>query len=299
LSVIIYRRHEEKQQTGGCFNELPDMGLSISRRCWLLGIPRTSIYRTPRSKPPEKIEYEEKAKKRIDYWHTLMPYIGTRKLKSLLNEVDQIPIGRDLVRKYMHEIGVRAIYPTPNLSKPSKENVRIPYLLRKKAIFIPNQVWAVDITYIPLRRGHMYLTAIIDWYSRFIVGWVLSDTLESENVINAIKEAIAVYGVPDIINSDQGSQFTSVEYRCLLKSLKIRQSMDGKGRWIDNVIIERWFRNLKVEYVYINEYNSPNELNAAIKGYVEDYNSIRPHQSHEYATPATVYKNVFQLSSAG
>jgi len=172
----------------------------------------------------------------------------------------------------------------------------MPYLLRKKPIFLPNQVWAIDITYIPLKRGHMYLTAVIDWHSRFIVGWVLADTLETANVIQAVKQAILKHGVPDIINSDQGSQFTSIEYRQLLKGYNIRQSMDGKARWIDNVIIERWFRNLKVEYVYINEYTTPNELNAAIAGYVDEYNFVRPHQTHGNATPAAIYAGAFGLS---
>ena len=258
-----------------------------------MGLPRSTAYRSPAPKSPEMQDYEDTVKKRIDYWHTLMPYLGTRKLKSLLNERDGIPIGRDLVRRYMQEIGIRAIYPKPNLSKPGKGHIHVPYLLRKKAIFLPNQVWAVDITYIPLRRGHMYLIAIIDWYSRFIVGWMLADTLETANIIQVVKEAVATCGVPDIINSDQGSQFTSAEYRQLLKGMRIRQSMDGKARWIDNVIIERWFRSLKVEYVYINEYNSPNELRNAIAVYVDEYNCIRPHQSLDYATPEEVYHMAF------
>lgn len=223
-----------------------------------------------------------------------MPYIGSRKLRGMLQS-EGIPIGRDLVRRYMGEIGIRAVYPKPNLSKPAKGHPHIPYLLRNKPIYMPNQVWAVDITYIPLKRGHMYLTAIIDWYSRYIVDWVLSDSLETANIVEAVKNAIDRHGVPGIINSDQGSQFTSYEYQALLKSHGIQQSMDGKARWIDNVIIERWFRSLKVEYVYINEYNSPKELRAGLTAYIKDYNEIRPHQSLNNKTPHAMYGKAFSL----
>lgn len=160
-------------------------------------------------------------------------------------------------------------------------------------IFLPNQVWAIDITYIPMAHGHMYLTAIIDWHSRFIVGWELSDTLDTAPVLAAVKVAIAQYGTPGIINSDQGSQFTSDAYQGFLKEHRIRQSMDGKARWVDNVIIERWFRSLKTEYVYINEYASPKELRIGIRQYVTDYNSLRPHQSLGYDTPNSVWGRRF------
>lgn len=194
----------------------------------------------------------------------------------------------------MEEMGIKAIYPKPNLSKPNKEQQKYPYLLKNKAIFLPNQVWAIDITYIPMKRGHMYLTAIIDWHSRFIVGWKLSDTLESSNILETVRKAVETYGIPCILNSDQGSQFTSSDYRQLLISCGIRQSMDGKARWVDNVMIERWFRSLKCDYVYVNEYNSPRELRVGIEQYVSDYNHYRVHQSLDYATPAEVYYGVFE-----
>lgn len=170
---------------------------------------------------------------------------------------------------------------------------KLPYLLKNMNIFLPNQAWAVDITYIPMKRGHMYLTAIIDWYSRLIMGWKLSDTLGAAPVLEAVKEAITQHGTPAIINSDQGSQFTSEAYQNLLKAHGIRQSMDGKARRVDNVIIERWFRSLKTEYVYINEFDSPKALRRGIQTYVEDYNSLRPHQAHDYDTPITVWKRAF------
>ncbi len=189
-------------------------------------------------------------------------------------------------------MGIYAIYPKPNLSKPDKGH-KMPYLLKNKNIFLPNQVWAIDITYIPMKHGHMYLTAIIDWYSRLIVGWELSDTLDTAPVLDALKSAIAKHGTPAIINSDQGSQFTSDAYMGFLRQQGIRQSMDGKARWVDNVIIERWFRSLKTEYVYINEYRSPKELRSGIRAYVGDYNALRPHQSLDYETPEAVYSSKF------
>jgi len=234
----------------------------------------------------------ELIKKRIDYWHTMLPCSGVRKLRRLLREHDNLTVGRKLIKRLMGEMGIYAIYPKPNLSKPGKGH-KMPYLLKNMNIFIPNQVWAVDITYIPMKHGHMYLTAIIDWYSRFIVGWELSDTLGTAPVLQAVRDAIDTYGIPAIINSDQGSQFTSDDYIAFLGAQGIRQSMDGKARWVDNVIIERWFRSLKTEYVYINEFNSPRELRIGIRGYIKDYNEIRPHQAHGYDTPMAMYHSRF------
>ena len=196
----------------------------------------------------------------------------------------------------MSEMGIYAIYPKPNLSRPGKGH-KVPYLLKNMSIFMPNQVWAVDITYIPMKRGHMYLTAVIDWHSRYIVGWELSDTLDAAPVLAAIRAAIEKHGVPAIINSDQGSQFTSDAYKDLLKQHGIRQSMDGKARWVDNVIIERWFRSLKTEYIYINEYDSPKALRRGIRDYVADYNGLRPHQSLDYATPEQVYRGTLTAAA--
>ena len=206
--------------------------------------------------------------------------------------------GRKRIKRLMDEMGIYAIYPKPNLSKPCKEHKRFPYLLKNKSILFPNQVWAIDITYIPMKHGHMYLTAIIDWHSRFVVGWTLSDTLDAAPVVEALKDAVEQYGVPSIINSDQGSQFTSDAYINHLVANGIRQSMDGKARWIDNVIVERWFRSLKVECVYINDYTSPRDLRAGIEGYVRDYNCLRPHQSLDQETPAAVYQSPFSASEA-
>ena len=169
----------------------------------------------------------------------------------------------------------------------------MPYLLRNYNVSFPNQVWSIDITYIPMPHGHMYLTAIIDWYSRRLVGHYLSDSLEAESVIYAVKETVKTCGVPAIINSDQGSQFTSDDYKDLLRSLNIRQSMDGRSRWADNIMIERWFRSLKTEQLYPNEYRTPRELRRLINQYVDDYNNIRPHEALGYKVPNEFYFGCF------
>lgn len=189
----------------------------------------------------------------------------------------------------MLEMGMWAIYPKPNLSKRNFRESIVPYLLRDKVVSFPNQVWSIDITYIKLDRSHMYLTAIIDWHSRKIVGWNLSDTLGIQPVLDAVRNAVDKFGTPAILNSDQGVQFTSNEYKQLLRDLHIQQSMDGKSRWADNIMIERWFRSLKTELIYINEFQSPRELRQSIRSYINDYNTLRPHESLEYETPDSVY----------
>lgn len=264
----------------------------------MLGIGRWAAYQKPHELDSAALAWEENLRERIDYWHTLMPYIGVRKLRNLVQGKDGIHAGRKLIKRLMDEMGIHAIYPKPNLSKPGKEHKKFPYLLKNKTINFSNQVWALDITYIPMRRGHMYLTAIIDWYSRFVIGWALSDTLDAAPIVEALTKAVVQYGIPGIINSDQGSQFISDAYINFLKANGIRQSMDGKARWVDNVIIERWFRSLKTEYVYINDYASPRELRTGIEEYIRDYNSIRPHQSWNNKTPETVYKSSFSTNEA-
>ncbi len=270
--------------------------LTIERQCELLELSISTYYYKPVQKSAQQIEDDEVIRNAIDRWHTAMPYLGCRKLVSKLAE-ENIKTHRKQVRRLMAEMGIYAVYPKPNLSKRNKKHKIYPYLLRNKEIFLPNQVWAVDITYIKINRGHMYLTAIIDWHSRFIVGWRLSDTLDTAPVLQAVEEAISQYGTPAIINSDQGSQFTSEEYTSFLKSNGIMQSMDGKARWVDNVVIERWFRSLKYEDIYINEYNSPKELRRGIAAYVEDYNHKRPHQSLSNAMPAHIHRASFQAAA--
>lgn len=265
----------------------------MKRRCELLDMGRWTAYQKPCGPTPAKRAYEELLKRRIDFWHTKLPCAGTRKLQALLRDQDGLAAGRKRIKTLMGQMGIYAIYPKPNLSKPGKEHKVFPYLLRNKSITFPNQVWAIDITYVPMKQGHMYLTAIIDWYSRYIVGWALSDTLSAAPVLEALTRAMEEYGIPCIINSDQGSQFSSEAFIEALKTNGIRQSMDGKARWVDNVIIERWFRSLKTEHIYINDYASPRELRAGVKEYVREYNEVRPHQSLGQASPAVVYHSPF------
>ena len=235
---------------------------------------------------------------RIDFWHTEMPFLGTRKMVAQL-AADGIHAGRKLVRRLMAEMGIHALYPKANLSKRNFKESIVPYLLRNKLVFLPNQVWSIDITYIRMQHGHMYLTAIIDWYSRMVVGWNLSDTLDTACVIQTVQDAVKAHGCPAILNSDQGCQFTSSEYKALLKQLYIAQSMDGKSRWADNIMIERWFRSLKTEEIYLNEYASPKALRQAVHAYVQQYNTVRPHQALENRTPERVYESCFAAPSAG
>ncbi len=251
------------------------------------------MYYSPTAPTLEQAEHEEYIKSRLDYWHTHQCYLGVRGLRAKLRKEDNITIGRKLSRRYMDDMGIYVVYPKPNLSRRNKQHATYPYLLRNKPIFMSNQVWAIDITYIKMGRSHMYLTAIIDWYSRFIVGWSLSDSLETASVIEAVQAAVQQYGVPSIINSDQGSQFTSSDYTSLLRSYRIRQSMDGRARWVDNVIIERWFRSLKCENIYINDYTSPKELRRGIATYVNEYNTERPHSEHGGDYPSEVYGRHF------
>ncbi len=250
------------------------------------------MYTKPTIPDEEKRLLRERLMARLDYWHTMLPALGGRKLAVKLRE-DGYPAGRKLVHRLMQEMGIQAIYPKPNLSKRNFQESIVPYLLRNKVVFFPNQVWSIDITYIKLNRSHMYLTAIIDWYSRKIVGWSLSDTLGLQPVLDAVRNAVDKFGTPAILNSDQGSQFTSNEYKQLLKGLHIRQSMGGKSRWADNIMIERWFRSLKTELIYINEFCTPRTLRQSIRSYIDDYNSLRPHEALDYATPDAVYNASF------
>ena len=200
--------------------------------------------------------------------------MGSRKIAAKLQE-EGYKVGRKLVRTYMREMAIYAIYPKPNLSKNDGKAGVLPYLLRYKTALFPNQYWSIDITYIKMYRHHMYLSVIIDWYSRKIVGWRLADTLETYHVLEAVRDAVERYGTPAILNSDQGSQFTSNEYKTLLKEYHITQSMDGRKRWADNIMVERWFRSLKQEEIYINEYRTPRELRHAV-GECADRKNPRP-----------------------
>lgn len=269
-----------------------DNWLSLRRQCDLLGLNRSGLYYTPAEPDKAVAKLDETLMVRIDHWHTRCPYLGSRKIASKLQE-EGFPVCRKTVRRLMLKMGIYAVYPKPNLSKRNFKEAIVPYLLGNYNVSFPNQVWSIDITYIPMPHGHMYLTAIIDRYSRKLVGHYLSDSLEAEYVIHAVKETVEKCGTPAIINSDQGSQFTSDDYKELLRRLNIRQSMDGRIRWADNIMIERWFRSLKTEQLYPNEYRTPRELRQLINQYVEDYNSIRPHEALGYKVPDEFYFGCF------
>ena len=269
----------------------PKNELSVRRQCELLHMERSAVYYKPADRT-SKEQREEELMRLIDALHTEYPCYGSRRLLIKLQEKGYA-VSRKLIRRLMQKMGLYVIYPKPNLSKRDFRESVVPYLLRNKTVDFPNQVWSVDITYIPMGRSHLYLTALIDWFSRKIMGWTLSDTLDTKPVLEAVTAAVETYGTPALINSDQGCQFTSKEYKNLLHSYGIRQSMDGKSRWADNIMIERWFRSLKTELFYINEFQSPKELRAAIREYVGQYNAVRPHQNLDYATPDRVYASAF------
>ena len=227
----------------------------------------------------------------IDEAHLEMPYAGCRKIREELRRRTGggVDVSRRCVAGLMEEMNVRPVYPKPNLSKPAKKALRHPYLLKNKAILFPNQVWSIDITYVPIGRAHMYLTCVIDWYSRYVVGWRLASDMGAAGVCECVSRAFDEHGEPAIVNSDQGSVFSSAEYEGLLASRHVLQSMDGKSRWVDNVIVERWFRSLKTECVRISEYETPAELRRLVAGCVEQCNNARRHQSIGYETPSECY----------
>ena len=236
---------------------------------------------------PKPSEEELACKEIIDHLHTDNPTWGARQMSAQL-KARGYRVGRRKARRYMNEMDIYPIYPKMNLSKRMQQAKVCPYLLRNAVIDRPNQAWSIDITYVPIRRGFLYLTAVIDWYSRCIVGWEVDDTLDTRMVINALKKAFKV-AKPQILNSDQGCQFTSQQYIDFVKENGIRQSMDGKSRWADNIMIERWFRSFKYEEAYLTQYNNIREARSAIGKYIHTYNFERRHSALDYQTPAECY----------
>ena len=257
--------------------------LTTTRAAELLGVNRTSIYY---EKPPVS-DAEIKAKHAIDRIHTQHPAWGSRQLSKQLKK-EGIAIGRHKTKRYMDEMGVEAIYPKPNLSKAAKGHKIYPYLLKNFTADKPNQAWSIDITYIRLTHGFAYLTAIIDWHSRCVVGWAMDDCLAVPMVMKALEKALKI-AKPRILNSDQGSQFTSSEYVSFLKENNIQISMDGKGRWADNIPIERWFRTLKYEEVYLKDYKNFKDARRQIGEFIDSYNFERLHSALGYTSPAENY----------
>jgi len=229
----------------------------------------------------------------IDYIFTNIPIYGHRRISRELTEVYGLLIDRKTTLRYMREMGIQAIYPKPNTSKPNPENKVYPYLLKGLKITHPNQVWGTDITYIPMIGGFMFLTAIMDWYSRYVLSWALSDVLEIDFVLEATREALK-RGKPKIMNSDQGSHYTSPKYTQILTDAGVSISMDHKGRCFDNIFVERLWRTVKYELIYINDFNSPRELRNKLTEYFAFYNYKRYHQSLDYQTPAQVHINFLE-----
>jgi putative transposase len=264
--------------------QLDNRDISLFRKCELLGLSRSSYYYR---RAPLDIE-TERLMNLLDRHYTEHPYEGKIKRARWLSSKVGYTVGKKRVATLMKNMGLETIYPKPNTSVPDKAHAIYPYLLRDKEINAPNQVWSTDITYIPLLGSHVYLMAIIDWYSRYVIEWSLSITLEADFCVEALKSAL-LQGRCDIFNTDQGSQFTSEHWIKTLVLAGISISMDGRGRYLDNIFVERLWRSVKQECIYLHDFASVAEVKLALKKYFEYYNHERLHQSLDYRTPAAVY----------
>jgi len=260
-----------------------DKKVPLRTQARLLRLSRSSLY----YKSVQPSDEEVRLKHRIDRIYTDYPFYGSRRITAELRAEGWI-VNRKRVQRCMREMGIAGICPGPNLSKRNLQHKIYPYLLRKVTASHPNHMWGIDITYLRLKHGWMYLVAVIDWYSRYILSWQLDQTLEMSFVLTAVKSALS-QAKPEIWNSDQGSHFTSEQYTDLLKEAGVRISMDGKNRALDNIFTERFWRSLKYEEVYLHEYNSPKEARQYISTYIQFYNFSRRHESLDYLTPAEVY----------
>ena len=261
-----------------------DHDFPIIRQAKALNISRGSVYYKPRPVSAEDLALM----RRIDELHLDYPFAGSRMLRDMLGR-DGFPVGRLHVATLMKRMGIEAIYRRPNTSKPAPGHKIYPYLLRGLKVDRPNQVWATDITYIPMARGFVYLAAVVDWFSRRVLAWRLSITMEAAFCIEALEEALAKHGRPEIFNTDQGSQFTSADFTGVLIDNKIAISMDGKGAWRDNVFVERIWKSVKYEEVYLRAYGSVSEARASLGRYLDFYNGRRPHSSLDRRTPDEAY----------
>jgi putative transposase len=272
--------------------------ISIARQCELIGLSRASYYRLTHTRV--KIDETEKnlnLMQLIDEEYLRHPFLGSRKLRSYLRRLGY-KVNRKRIQRLMNKMGLVSVAPKPNTSQPSKEHKVYPYLLRNLSIDRPNQVWCTDITYIRLKGGFVYLVAIMDWHSRKVLSWELSNSMDSHFCISALESAIRLHGTPDIFNTDQGSQFTSEAFTKVLLDHDVKISMDGKGRWMDNVFIERLWRSVKYEEVYLREYRSAEELRVSLKRYLNYYNQERTHQSLGYLTPNEIYHQQLTMKEA-
>ena len=258
--------------------------LPIKRQAEVLKLSRSTVYYQPRPVSAEDLA----VMRRIDQLHLDFPFAGSRMLRDFLR-AEGVKIGRCRVITLMRRMGIEALYRRPNTSKPAPGHQVFPYLLRQMKIDRPNQVWAMDITYIPMARGFVYLAAVVDWYSRRVLSWQLSITMSVDFCLEAVEEALGRYGKPGVFNSDQGSQFSSGDFVGLLVANRIEISMDGKGAWRDNVVVERLWRSVKYEEVYLKAYDSVPEARASLGLYFDFYNNRRPHSSFAGRTPDQVY----------
>lgn len=258
--------------------------LPVARQCQLLKVARSTVY----YQPTPIAEATRAVMRRIDELHLQHPFAGARMLRDLLRQEGHT-IGRRHVATLMRHMGIAALYRTPSLSRRQAGHRIYPYLLRDRVISQPNQVWAADITYIPMRRGFVYLFAVLDWASRRVLAWRLSTTLTTDFCLEAVREAITQYGCPEIFNTDQGCQFTSQEFTGLLQAHGIQISMDGTGCWRDNVFVERLWRTVKYEEVYLHAYETVGAAQQGLARYLTFYNEIRPHQALDGQTPDQVY----------
>jgi putative transposase len=271
----------------------PNTKPSMRRQCEILSVTRSSLYYELVGPDEEELGLM----RRIDELHLKRPFFGSRMIARTLKTQGTV-VNRKRVQRLMRLMGLESTAPKPNTSKPAPEHPVYPYLLRELTISRPNQVWASDITYIPMAHGFAYLVAIIDWYSRRVLAWRLSNTLDTGFCIEALEEALGRFGEPEIFNTDQGSQFTSADFTDVLLDRGIKVSMDGKGRYIDNIFVERLWRSLKYEEVYLNPYDSLVEARDGIGRYFRFFNDDRPHASLGYQTPAAFYDSSLRLAAA-
>jgi putative transposase len=258
--------------------------LSVRRQCELLGLNRSSLYYEPAAETAENLALM----RRIDAQYTEWPFFGSRRMTAWLVQQGE-EVNRKRVQRLMRRMGLEAIYPKPKLSMAGRGHRIYPYLLRQVAIERPDQVWSADITYIPMATGFMYLAATIDWYSRYVIAWRLSNTLDGSFCLDMLDEALGK-GRPEVFNTDQGVQFTAQEWTSRLEAAAVQVSMDGRGRWVDNVFVERLWRSVKYEDIYLRCYELVPELQGGLRRYFGFYNDERPHQALDNRTPAQVYQ---------
>jgi len=267
--------------------------LPVVRQAQLLELSRSSVYYLPRPTSSEDLALM----RRIDELHLERPFAGSRMMRDFLKGEGHF-IGRKHVATLMKTMGIEALYRKPNTSRRHAAHPIYPYLLRGLTIERPNHVWAMDITYVPMARGFVYLAAVMDWASRRVLSWRVSISMSTDFCIEALQEAIARYGTPEIFNTDQGSQFTSLEFTDVLKAHDIKISMDGKGCWRDNVFVERLWKSIKYEEIYLHAYNSVSDARAGIGNYLSFYNQRRPHTEHGGDTPDNMYFSTIDLQQA-